>query len=222
MKKVWIFIMLILTIISIVTIFIYPLYQINEKNVEEDVTMVMKEYDKITIENTLTKDIYLTKIAEIMVIYINYNHEQYQSLKTSTSLNFLNRLIKLFDTWLNPFIIIILVMTFITLFFLLSIILIKCIIGLIINKVPKLLFITIVCLFLVICLININILIPDSFYQNATNLGTISTLKVVKELKKHEGLDILLWTLSSSIVSIGFMNIFNEKIQKERIILKER
>lgn len=192
-KKICNFIIMITCVVNILSLFIYPIYQIQDVEILKAGVYVETLEECGYIEennNSLSSDIYVADIIMMLKNYIKYDLDVFKSIEGD---QIMVKLIKLFDIWLNPLPLMLILLICLVVIITLIIIFIKSLIASMSTFRPKIFLGLIETIFFTICLINLSSIIPNSYISNVDNVGTISVLTMLVNSKSSLGLTVLFW-----------------------------
>lgn len=213
-KKICNFIIMITCGINIISLFIYPVYEI--QNIE-----ILKSGDFVETltecgfleenNNSLSNDLYMSDLIKMFINYVKYDIEIFKTIELE---GLFPKLFKLFEIWLNPLPLLLLLLVTFVIVITLSIVFIKSLIGNLTTYQPKIFLGLFESIFFVVCLINIASIIPSSYLENSQNLGSKGILTMLSYSKSSNALMIMFWGIIFSLW-IGFaMKVFGEPIKK--------
>ena len=101
-KKICSFIILIIMTISLVSVFVYPVYRIKSEEILTEGSFIETLNECGYLENNdyeISNDIYLADLIKMFVSYVKYDYDIYKTLESKT---FVGKMNELFTVWINP------------------------------------------------------------------------------------------------------------------------
>ncbi len=214
-KKICSFIILIIMTISLVSVFVYPVYRIKSEEILTEGSFIETLNECGYLENNdyeISNDIYLTDLMKMFVSYVKYDYDIYRTLESKT---FVGKMNELFTLWINPLSLFLILLVYLILIITLFVIFIKSIFGNLTTYQPKIFLGLIESAFFVICLINIGNLIPINFINNAGNIGTKGILTMLLNSQNSNALTILFWSIVFSLWVALMQKVFSDTSLKK-------
>lgn len=214
-KKICSFIIMITMTLCLASIFVYPIYEIKEEKIliEGEFIETLNECGYLEKHaNSISNNLYLTDLVDMFISYVKYDYDIYQSIEAKT---FFGRVEQLFDIWINPIPLFIMLLVCLVIIITLFVVFIKSVFGNFTLYQPKIFLGLIEAVFFVICLINIGNIIPNNFIETSNNIGTKGILTLLINSENSTALTILFWSIIFSIW-VGFaQKIFSDTAVKK-------
>ena len=104
-KKICSFIILIIMTISLVSVFVYPVYRIKSEEILTEGSFIETLNECGYLENNdyeISNDIYLTDLMKMFVSYVKYDYDIYRTLESKTFVGKMNELFTQYDGMIMP------------------------------------------------------------------------------------------------------------------------
>lgn len=213
-KKICNFIIMITCGINILSLFIYPIYEIQDIEILKSGVFVETLEECGFFEknnNSISSDLYMGDLIKMFVSYVKYDIEIFKTIELK---GFFPKLFKLFEIWLNPIPLLLVLLVSLIIIITLIIIFIKSLIGNLTIYQPKVFLGLFEAIFFVVCLINVSSIIPNNYLENSQNIGTKGLLMMLSNSKSSNALMIIFWGIIFSLW-IGFAErVFGEPVKK--------